>query len=119
MNARRVALVAFWLLLALQIAWHGWWVPPTHAPRALLLVLLVGPLLPPAIGLVRRRPNALFWGALVSLLHFSHAVMELWTDPAARLPAALALVLSLLLIGAVGHDGLRRRRAARKPTPGG
>jgi uncharacterized membrane protein len=112
-SARQLGLLAFWLLLALQLLWHGWWQPPQHLPRSLPLVLLAGPLLLPALGLLRRRPNALFWAAVVSLLHFCHAVMELWTSPAARAPAALALLLSLLVIGSVGVDGLRRRRAAR------
>jgi uncharacterized membrane protein len=110
---RLLALGAFWALLALQFLWHGWWLPPARISPLLPLTVFALPLLLPAIGLLLRRPNALFWGAVVSLLHFCHAISELWSDPAARGLAGAELVLSLLLIGAVGLDGLRRRRAQK------
>jgi uncharacterized membrane protein len=112
-SARGLALLAFWLLFALVIAWHGWWLPPTAAPRWLPLALFALPLALPALGLLRRRPSALFWAATISLLHFCHGVSELWVDPDARLPAALEVALALLLICAVGWDGLQRRRRQR------
>jgi uncharacterized membrane protein len=113
MNARGVALAAFWALLAWQFVWHAWWLPPTHVPRWLPLVVFTVPLLPPAIGLLRRRPAALFWGAAISLLHLCHAISEGWANPDARGLALVEGALALLLIGALGLDGLRRRRAAR------
>lgn len=116
MSARALALVAFWALLLLVIAWHGWWLPPTDAPRWLPLVVFALPLLLPAIGLLRQRPSALFWAATISLLHFCHGISELWSDVAARMPAALEVALSLALIGAVGWDGLQRRRRQRAGT---
>jgi uncharacterized membrane protein len=113
-TARGIALAAFWALFAWQFVWHGWWLPPTHMPRWLPLAVFVLPLLPPAIGLLRRRPTALFWGAAISLLHLCHAISEGWVDPDARWLALIEGSLALLLIGAVGLDGLRRRRAARR-----
>ncbi len=110
---RRLGLLAFWLLFALQWLWHGWLSPPLRLPVWLPLLLFAGPLLVPAFGLLRRRPNALFWAAVVSLLHFCHGVSELWTDPQVTALAATEIALSLLLIGAVGIDGLGRRRAQK------
>jgi uncharacterized membrane protein len=117
MSPRTLGLLAFWLLFALQWVWHLWWLPPARGSALLPLALFALPLLPPAIGLLRRTPNALFWAALVSLLHVCHAIAELWAAPATRVAAAIELALALLLISAVGIDGLRRRRAARRVPP--
>jgi uncharacterized membrane protein len=117
MSTRRVGVIAFWGLLGLQFAWHGLLAPPAAVPMALPLLLLAVPLLPPALGLLLRWPNALFWAAVVSLLHFSVGVMELWTTPGVRMLAGVQVVLALLLIGAVASDGLERRRAARAAVP--
>jgi len=112
-SARTIALIAFWLLFALQWAWHGWLSPPVTLSPLVPLLFFAVPLLLPAIGLLRRRPDSLFWAAVISLLHFCHGISEWWTDPSVTALAAGETVLALLLIGAVGHDGLQRRRRAK------
>ncbi len=113
MNPRSLGALAFWALVALQPAWHLWLAPPARISGTLATAIMLAPLLPPAIALLLRRPTALFWAAVVALLHFSHGVSELWADPAARLPAAAQVALATLLVLAVGRDGWLRRRAAR------
>jgi uncharacterized membrane protein len=115
--SRRLGIAAFWALLGWQLVWHGLWLPPETLPRWVPLAVFGLPLLPPAIGLLRRRPSALFWAAAISLLHLCHAISEGWSDPPVRPAAAVEAALALLLIGAVGYDGLQRRRAARRRPP--
>jgi len=112
-SVARLGEVSFWLLLALQPTWYLWLAPPTSIPPALAAGLAILLLLPPAIGLLLRRPNALFWGGLVSLLYFCHGVTELWSNPGVRLLAGAETGLATALVLAIGWDGLQRRRAAR------
>jgi uncharacterized membrane protein len=111
-----VARACVFALLALQPVWHGWLDPPQRLPAWLVMGIAMLPLLLPAIGVLRRRPGALFLAGLVSLLYFSHGVAEAWADPAARIPALVEVALSLLLVGSIGAAGLQRRRALRN-TP--
>lgn len=113
MNAARFGLCSFWLLLLLQPAWQLWLSPANVLPPVLVASLLTLPLLPPAIGLLLRRPTALFWGGIIALLHFCHGVTELWSDPTVTMLASAQVLLSTSLIGAIGWDGLQKRRAAR------
>ncbi len=113
MTARRTALLAFWLLLALQPTWQLLLSPAQVLPPVLVTALLTVPLLLPAIGLVLRRPSALFWGGVIGLLHFCHGIMELWTDRSVIALAMAQVGLSTGLIFAIGWDGLQKRRAQR------
>ncbi len=61
----RAGLIAWALLVVLQLVWHAWLVPPQHMPMALLLAITVVPLLLPLFALrdVRR---ALLWVGILS-----------------------------------------------------
>jgi uncharacterized membrane protein len=113
MSARRVGLASFWLLFLLQPTWQLWLSPAQVLPPLLVTAVLLVPLLPPAIGLLLRRPSALFWGGVIALLHFCHGITELWSDPTVTALAAIQTGLSTALIAAIGWDGLQKRRAAR------
>ena len=113
MNARSIGVVTFWLLLALQPIWHIWLSPASVLPPWLLVSLLTLPLLPPTIGLLLRKPSALFWGGVIGLLHFCHGISELWTDSTVTALALTEVLLTTALICAIGWDGLKKRRAAK------
>lgn len=116
MSAARWELLAracVFALLVLQPLWHGWWDPPEQLPVWLVLGIAMLPLVLPAIGVLRRRPGALFLAGLVSLLYFSHGVAEAWSNPSARAPALVEVAFSLLLVASIGAAGLQRRRARR------
>ena len=117
MSTRQAALAAFWLLLALQPTWQLLLSPARVLPPSLVTALLTLPLLPAAIGLLLRRPSALFWGGVMALLHFCHGIMELWTDPSVTGLALAQVGLSTGLISAIGWDGLQKRRAQRAAGP--
>ena len=107
---RRIGLAAFWALLALQIVWHLWLAPPRVLPPWLVAGIAIAPLLPVAWAVLKRRPRALFWGALLALFYFCHGISEWWTTPATRVLAAAQTLLCVTLILSVGWKGLRRRR---------
>ncbi len=115
--ADRIARLALFGLLALQLAWHGWLAPPTVLPQGFVLALAAGPLLLVVLALLLKRPKALFAAALLALLYFCHGVMEAWSLPAVRGLALVEVALSVALIGFAGwpswRDGLARRRAKR------
>ena len=94
---RRDALPAAALVAqgVLQLLWHGVLRPPTALPTALVLGLALLPLtaLIPAAAHSRRR--MLLVGGIVTLLYFSHGVMEVWSSPAGRELAALEILFAL------------------------
>lgn len=106
----RVGLIAWALLLLLQLLWHGWLFPPQQLPRWVVLAFTVVPLLLPlfALGNVRR---ALLWVGILSLFYFCHGVAEAWSTPDERILAVAEIVLTVGLIGVLGA-GVRRRPTA-------
>jgi uncharacterized membrane protein len=111
MSALRLGFGALVALLILQVAWHGWWMPPAPAQFWPTLAVATVPLLPglwTAIGNPRR---GVLIGGIVCLFYFCHGVSTLYSDPVARLPAAAELALALLAIGASGWDARRYKRA--------
>lgn len=109
-----VGLVAWALLVVLQLAWHAWLVPPQSMPLTLLLAITVIPLLLPLLALrdVRR---ALLWVGILSLFYFCHGVSEAWGSAGERWLAIAEIVLTVLLIAALGA-GVKRRPPAPPPT---
>lgn len=94
---RRDAVPALSLLAQalLQLLWHGLWHPTPTLPTGLVLAVALLPLcalLPAALHSARR---VLLVGGIVSLLYFSHGVMEAWSNPGVRTLAALEVLFAL------------------------
>lgn len=107
--------LALFALLLLQPLWHGVIAPPSVLPMWLVLAIAVLPLVAPVAAALRGHRDALFWGALVSLLYFCHGVAEAWASPPVRVLALAQVALALALVASVGASGLARRRAHRRP----
>ena len=103
----RVGLVAWALLVVLQLAWHAWLVPPQSMPLTLLLAITVIPLLLPLLA-IRDVRRALLWVGILSLFYFCHGVSEAWGSAGERWLAIAEIVLTVLLIAALGA-GVKRR----------
>lgn len=103
-----IARLCFVLIILWQPAWFAWLAPVQTLPLAFVLGVLMLPLLICLPWVWRKRPGALVLGGCLLLLHFSVAVMELWTSPGARLPAGVQLLLSVIYFVGVAA-GLRRR----------
>jgi uncharacterized membrane protein len=108
--SQRIGVMAWLALLALQCAWYAWLFPPQRMPLWLALAVTALPLLLPllAIGNLRR---ALLWAGMLSLFYFCHGVAEGFSSPPERIPALLEVLLTLLLIGALGAGVKRRQKA--------
>ncbi len=115
MSMLRVGFAAWFLLAMLQVVWHGVLRPPPSAmlvPAAIVLAIL--PLALPLLA--RSAARRLWWAAAVSLLYFSHGVMQAWA--ASGLVRALGwmeLVLAVAVVGMAGGQG----RAIQRKEHGG
>jgi len=105
---QKLGLAAWTGLVALQLLWHGWLLPPQSVPVALVLAITVVPLLLPVAAL-RKPRRALLWVGILALFYFCHGVAEAWSTPVERTLAMAEIALTLLLIGALGA-GVRRPR---------
>lgn len=106
----RVGRIAWFALIALQLAWHGWLSPPQAMPTWLLLAITVIPLLLPLLA-IRDLRRALLWVGILSLFYFCHGVSEAWSAPGERWLAIIEIVLTLLLIAALGAGVKRKPRS--------
>jgi uncharacterized membrane protein len=109
----RIGLGAWIALIALQCAWYAWLFPPQQVSPWLVLAITVVPLLLPFFA-IRDLRRALLWTGILSLFYFCHGVAESWSSAQERWPALIEVLLTLLLIGALGA-GVKRRP---KPSSG-
>ena len=111
-----VALVGYFGLFALMLLWFAWLEPSKGFPVSLVLVLLVGPLLPPLRGLLYGRPYTCAWSSFLALFYFSAGVFSAAGPMRRPWLAWLEIAFSLLLFwGAVLY--VRARRVRRADTP--
>ncbi|WP_153022950.1 DUF2069 domain-containing protein, partial [Rhodanobacter thiooxydans] len=64
---------------------------------------------------LRNVRRALLWVGIPSLFYFSHGVAEAWSSAGERWLAVAEVVLTVLLIGALGA-GVKRRKPAASST---
>lgn len=107
--SKRYAILGVFAMLVWQAAWQGWLAPPVTVPVAVAVFLAVAPMLPAALLAVFRRPSAVFWAGVASLLYFSHAITELRAAPALWPLALVELGLSLWIIFTGNWDGLQAK----------
>ena len=106
----RIGRAAWFILIALQLLWHGWLARPEHLPIWLVLAVTVVPLLLPLAALPDLR-RALLWVGILSLFYFCHGIAEAWSTPTQKWLALAEIGLTLALILARGAGG------KRKPNP--
>ncbi len=82
----------------LQIAWYVLLRPPQLLPVALVLGIALLPLLALLPAALHSRRRVLLVGGIVSLLYFSHGVMEFWSNPPLRALAGAEIVFALLAV---------------------
>ena len=106
----RIGLAAWAALIALQCAWYAWLFPPQSMSVGTALVITVVPLLLPLLAL-RNVRRALLWVGILSLFYFCHGVAESWSSSQERWLALFEILLTLLIIGALGA-GVKRKPTA-------
>ncbi|QAU25155.1 DUF2069 domain-containing protein [Dyella sp. M7H15-1] len=107
----RVGIAAWIGLIVLQCAWYAWLFPPQHISVWLVLAITVVPLWLPFFAICNVR-RALLWTGILSLFYFCHGIAESWSSAQERVPALIEVLLTLVLIGALG-TGVKRKSAPR------
>jgi uncharacterized membrane protein len=111
--ALRIGACALILLTALEILWHAWLAPPSPAQTWPSLALAIVPLLPGLLYFRHNLRRGVLVGGIVCLFYFCHGVSVAYDDPALRLAALAEVALALVVIGALGWDARRGKRAPR------
>lgn len=96
---QHLVLAAYLALLGLQIVWHGLLPEPLGSHNWILAGVASLPLLLPLAGIAAGRMRSMTWGGFLAVLYFVIGVMEAWSNPAQRFPAAMQVVLSLTYCG--------------------
>jgi len=109
-SARAAAVFAVIGLLLLMPAWILWLSPPVSWDPWFLLLIAMLPLLPPLAGLLRGRPYTYAWSGFISMIYFTHGVVEAWADSDARWLGLVEVVLAVMLyLGAIFYARWRSR----------
>jgi uncharacterized membrane protein len=114
-GALQVGAFALVALALLQILWHAFILPPTHARFGSTLALSIVPLLPSLWICLRNLRRGVLIGGIVCLFYFCHGVSTAYGDSPALLLALAEIALTLIVIGALGWDA-RRKNDVGKPS---
>jgi uncharacterized membrane protein len=101
-------------MATLQVAWHAWLAPPDTLPVSVALTLALAPIAPAIVLALLRRPSALFWAGVGSLLYFCHSISEFWATPDLWPLALLELGLSLWIIFSANWEGMQAKLFKRR-----
>lgn len=93
----QAALLSYFALFLLLMAWNTLLMPSSRFPVALVLLVMVTPLLLPLRGFLQGRSKSCAWMAYISLIYFIHGIVESYANPAERLYAACETALALIL----------------------
>jgi len=94
---RATALAGYFGLLGWLVLWFTVLAPPADTPVVLPLVFYVGLLLFALRGVLHGRPYTHAWLSLLSLLYFTHGIMEAWNNDVERGYALTEVAFSLVL----------------------
>lgn len=110
-NPLRIGMVSLVALLADEIAWHAWLFPSADHRLSMLALTALPLVLSLWIGLKNARRGVLV-GGMFCLAYFSHGVSSAYSEPASRALALMEILLSLVVVGALGWDarGYRRKK---------
>lgn len=113
MKALYIGCCAWAGVVLLQLAWYLWLAPPAGGSALFALLLTLPPLLLPLLALRNSVRRAVLWVGIIALFYFCHGIVAAWVIPAARLPALLEVLLSVVLICALGWDARGYKRKVK------
>ncbi len=91
----------FGIMLLLPL-WYGWLDPPSVLSPRVALIVLGLPLFAPLRGLLHARSYTVAWSLFLSVIYFTHGVVEAYSDRGARWLALAEVALSLCwLVGGI------------------
>ncbi len=101
-------------MVVLQLAWHGWLVPPRRSAPVMAAALATLPWLLVLAASFRNSARGVLWGGALALFFFAHGVAVAWSGAGIlRALALVEIVLSLLVILPPGVWAWRERRRLR------
>lgn len=118
--ARISALIGYFGLFILMMAWIIWLTPPEsiHLPKSLALLVLVGPLMFPLRGVLHGRAYTHAWVSFLALFYLFLGLSEAWSGSQQPLLTALEILFSsLLYLGAMFYARFRGKQL--KESEGG
>jgi len=105
LNARlayTLTLFGYFGIMLLLPVWYGWLVPPSVVSPRFALIVLGLPLFAPLRGLLHARSYTVSWSLFLSVIYFTHGVVEAYSDNEARWLALTEVALSLCwLVGGI------------------
>lgn len=113
-NILHAGIAALAALLMLQILWHGWLFPPLAAQYWPTLALAALPLVPGLWIAPRNLRRGVLVGGIVCLFYFCHGISAAWGDAPVRALAGVEIVLTLVVIAALGWDARHYKRPPKK-----
>lgn len=96
--ARNIALISGLAIAATLIVWLGFDSELPNSVRITLLVFLLVPLVFPLHGVWRNSPRACSWLGFLSLVYFTHGVMEAYGDPRSYPWSLIETGLAILML---------------------
>ena len=82
--------------------WYGWLAPPSVLSPRVALIVLGLPLFAPLRGLLHARSYTVTWSLFLSVIYFTHGVVEAYSESEARWLALAEVTLSLCwLVGGI------------------
>lgn len=115
------ALIGYFGLFILMMAWIIWLTPPetTRLPKSLALILLVGPLMFPLRGLLHGRAYTHAWVSFLALFYLFLGISEALSGSSQPLLTALEILFSTLLyLGAMFYARFRGKQLKESETGG-
>ena len=98
-----LALFGYFGIMLLLPVWYGWLAPPSALSPRVALIMLGLPLFAPLRGLLHARSYTMAWSLFLSVIYFTHGVIEAYSNTgAARWLALAEVALSLCwLVGGI------------------
>lgn len=106
-------LAGYFAVMAVLPVWYGWIAPPRLIAPAWAIALLALPLFTALRGLLHGHVHTVKWSLFLSLLYFTHGIVEAWTEPTGRICAFVEITGALLwLVAGVLYVRVQRGAAA-------
>ena len=100
--AYALTLLGYFGIMLLLPVWYGWLAPPTALSPRVALIMLGLPLFTPLRGLLHARSYTITWSLFLSVIYFTHGIVEAYSENEARWLALTEVALSLCwLVGGI------------------
>ena len=108
-----LTLLGYFGIMVLVPVWYGWLAPPALLPAPAAILILCLPMFAALRGLLHAHRYTVAWSLFLSLIYFTHGIVEAYSNAAARWLAGTEILLSLCWLA----GGILFIRASRPRRP--